>query len=257
MNAEELAEAMHVWGFDNRTLQSGKRSFPLEMIDQIASLFSPGDFYYYVLDLDCLKFDLVHGGTREVLGIEPDQFTLDGRLALMHPDDIPHLYEKEALATDFLYHRIEREDILSYKIVYLLRLRHAEGHYKTILHQEKALSVTDGKIHYLLGIHTDVTHLNISFNHNVSFRGYQKPSYYATYNNGMFTLGKSIYKSLFTKREVEIIQQISHGLTFNEMADRMHVSPHTVNTHKKNILLKSGCHNMSEVIARCIREGII
>ena len=257
MNAEELAKVMYDWGFDNRAFRPGKKTFPLEIIDQIASVFSPGDFYYYVLNFESLKLDFVHSGTQDVLGIGPDQFTLESRLELMHPDDLLHFHEKEALSTDFLYNRIPQEDVLSYKVVYLLRLRHAKGHYKTILHQEKALSLTDGKIHYLLGIQTDVTHLNISFNHNISFRGYLKPSYYATYNNGVFNLGESQLKGLFTKREIEIIQQISQGLNFNEIADRFYVSPHTVNTHKKNILLKSSCHHMSEVIAKCMREGVI
>lgn len=257
MNAEELERVMHVWGLDNKTLQPGKKKFPLEIIDHIASLFSPGDFYYYLINNESRKLDLVHGGIQEVLGIGPDQFTLESRLGLMHPDDLLHLHEKEALSIDFLYNNIAQEDILSYKIVYLLRLRHAQGHYKTILQQERALSVTDGKIHYVLGVHTDVTHLNISFNHNVCFKGNLKPSYYATYNNGVFTIGESPFKSRFTRREIEIILQVSQGLKFNEIADLMYVSPHTINTHKKNILLKSKCHNMAEVIAKCIREGVI
>lgn len=258
MNTEDLAKVMNVWESENKILRPGRNKFRLEIIDQIASLFSVGNFYYYVLNFETLKMDVVHKGTRDVLGIEPDQFTLESGMELMHPEDLSHLYEKESISTDFLYNQIPAENILLYKVVYMFRLRHINGHYKTILHQAKALSVSlDGKIQYVLGIHTDVTFLNLPFNHNVSFISNIKPSFYATYNNGVFHFEESDFKNLFTTREKEIIYQISVGQKFNEIAKRLFVSPHTVNTHKKNILIKSHCKNMPEVIAKCIREGVI
>ena len=258
MNTEDLAKVIQVWESGNKIERPDSRRIGLEILDQVASLFSAGNFYYYLLNFESLKFDLVHEGTQEVLGIAPEEFTLESGMELMHPDDLSHLYEKEAVSIDFLYTKIPAEDIPCYKVAYLLRMRHANGFYKTILHQAKALKISeDGKIQLVLGIHTDVTDLNIPFNHNVSFKGYHKPSYYATYHNGLFTLGENTFKNRFTKREKEIIQHISLGHKFKEIADKLYVSPHTINTHKKNILLKSDCKSMPEVIARCIREGII
>lgn len=258
MNTNDLAKVMNVWESENKILRPDKNKFSLEIIDQIASIFSVGDFYYYVLNFETLKMDVVHKGTRDVLGIEPEQFTLEGGMELMHPEDLSHLYEKESISTEFLYNKISIEDILLYKVVYMFRLRHINGRYKTILHQAKALSVSlDGKIQYVLGIHTDVTFLNIPFNHNVSFISNSKPSFYANYNKGVFNFEDNDFKHLFTPREIEIIHQISLGQKFNEIAEKLYVSPHTVNTHKKNILIKSNCNNMPEVIAKCIRYGVI
>lgn len=258
MNTKDLEKVMDVWQSDNKILRPDPNTFSIEIIDQIASLFSIGNFYYYVLNFENLKMEVVHIGTREVLGIEPNQFTLESGFELMHPDDLSHLYEKESISTEFLYNKIPLKDILLYKVVYMFRLRHTNGHYKTIMHQAKALSVSlDGKIQYVLGIHTDVTYLNIPFNHNVSFISNIKPSFYATYNNGNFNFKENDFKNLFTPREIEIIHQISLGQKFNEIAKKLYVSPHTINTHKKNILIKSDCNNMPEVIAKCIRHGVI
>ena len=258
MNAEDVLKVMNVWESENKILRPDKTKFSLEIIDQIAALFSVGNFYYYVLNFETLKMDVVHRGTREVLGIEPEQFTLQSGMQLMHPEDLERLHEKEAVSTDFMYGKISNEDMLLYKVIYMFRLRHTNGCYKTILHQAKALSVSlDGKIQYALGIHTDVTYLNIPFNHNVSFISAIKPSYYAIYNNGGYEFRENTFKNMFTPREIDIIHKISLGLKFNEIAEQLYISPHTVNTHKKNILIKSNCKSMPEVIAKCIREGII
>lgn len=258
MNAEDVSKVMNVWQSDNKILRPDKTKFSLEIIDQIAALFSVGNFYYYVLNFETLKMDVVHSGTREVLGIEPEQFTLQSGMQLMHPEDLARLYEKEAVSSDFMYGKISNEDMLLYKVVYMFRLKHSNGCYKTILHQAKALSVSlDGKIQYALGIHTDVTYLNIPFNHNISFISTIRPSYYAIYNNGVYTIKENAFKHVFTSREVDIIHKISLGKKFNEIAEQLHISPHTVNTHKKNILLKANCSNMAEAIAKCIREGVI
>ena len=41
-----------------------------------------------------------------------------------------------------------------------------------------------------------------------------------------------------TKREREIIQYIKQGLTNQEMAQTLHLSVYTVETHRKNIMQK-------------------
>ncbi|MDO9261080.1 MAG: LuxR C-terminal-related transcriptional regulator, partial [Flavobacteriaceae bacterium] len=249
MNKDDISKVMQVWESENKILKPTQKELYLEIIDQIASLFSVGKFYYYILNFENIKMELVHEGTREVLGIEPDQFTMRNALELMHPDDLAHLYEKELIAIDFLFNNIAVDDILLYKVVYLIRLKHLNGHFKTILHQAKALSVTeDGKIQYVLGIHTDVTYLNIPFNHNVSFISSKRPSYYAIKTGEFINFEEHTFKNQFTSREIEIIHQLSKGNNFNQIAKKLYVSPHTINTHKKNILSKSGCKNTPELI---------
>jgi len=58
-------------------------------------------------------------------------------------------------------------------------------------------------------------------------------------------------------REIDIIKSISEGKDFKNMATHFNVSPHTINTHKRNILKKSHCKNTAELVAKCIREGVI
>lgn len=51
--------------------------------------------------------------------------------------------------------------------------------------------------------------------------------------------------STLTKREIEILQELIQGLTSKEIAAKLNISIHTVITHRKNIILKTGIHSQS------------
>jgi DNA-binding NarL/FixJ family response regulator len=55
-------------------------------------------------------------------------------------------------------------------------------------------------------------------------------------------------KIKLTQREMEIIQLISEGLTSQEMADKLFISPRTVDTHRANLLKKLAVKNSMELI---------
>lgn len=58
-------------------------------------------------------------------------------------------------------------------------------------------------------------------------------------------------------REIEIVKLLSDQLTTKQIADKLHLSPLTIKTHRKNILLKLGMHNTAGVIKYAIEKGII
>jgi DNA-binding CsgD family transcriptional regulator len=258
MKNNGITKVMEVWEVHNKILKPVKKELYLEIIDQIANLFAAGSFYYYIFNFDTLKMEVVHEGIRTVLGIEPDHLSLEKLLNIMHPEDIEKMHKKEEIAVNFLLNTIPREELLHYKVVYLMRLKHADGTYKTILHQAKTLVVSDeGKIQQVLGIHTDISYLNIPFDHKISFISDKGPSYHVEEAGKEIKFIENDSKDKLSIREIEIIKKLSEGNNFNEIAALLFVSPHTINTHKKNILKKIGCKNSTELVARCIREGVI
>lgn len=60
-----------------------------------------------------------------------------------------------------------------------------------------------------------------------------------------------------TNSEKEIVKLIAEGLTTKEIANRKHLSFHTVNTHRKNIFRKLNVSNASELIMLAIKSGWI
>ena len=53
---------------------------------------------------------------------------------------------------------------------------------------------------------------------------------------------------IFTDREFEIIILIREGMDSQTIAEKLFISPHTVDTHRRNILKKTGKASTSELI---------
>lgn len=53
-----------------------------------------------------------------------------------------------------------------------------------------------------------------------------------------------------TKREIEIVKLISEGLTSQQMADKLFISPRTVETHRANLMKKVGVRNAIELVKK-------
>lgn len=60
-----------------------------------------------------------------------------------------------------------------------------------------------------------------------------------------------------TEREKEILQQIVFGLTKQQIADKLFLSFHTVNTHLKNIYNKLHVHSISGAVSKVYKENIL
>jgi DNA-binding NarL/FixJ family response regulator len=62
---------------------------------------------------------------------------------------------------------------------------------------------------------------------------------------------------LISERENEIITLIAEGYTNNEIAEKLFLSPHTVNTHRKNILAKLGANNTAAIVMYAVKTQLV
>lgn len=65
------------------------------------------------------------------------------------------------------------------------------------------------------------------------------------------------YITKVSRREIEIIQLISLGLTDKEIAPKTNISHHTVKDHRKRIMRKLDCHNAASIVRRAFELGIL
>jgi DNA-binding NarL/FixJ family response regulator len=64
-------------------------------------------------------------------------------------------------------------------------------------------------------------------------------------------------KLILTRREVEILSLISDGLTNQEIAGKLFICCSTVDSHRKNLLLKFGANNTARLIKMAVSKGVI
>jgi DNA-binding NarL/FixJ family response regulator len=60
-----------------------------------------------------------------------------------------------------------------------------------------------------------------------------------------------------TKREIEIIKLIADGLTSQQMADRLFISPRTVETHRANVMKKLTVKNAIELVKKAQQLNLL
>jgi DNA-binding NarL/FixJ family response regulator len=60
-----------------------------------------------------------------------------------------------------------------------------------------------------------------------------------------------------TKREQEVLKLIADGLTNQDIADKLFISPLTVDSHRKNLILKFDAKNTPSMINAAIVQGFL
>ncbi len=62
---------------------------------------------------------------------------------------------------------------------------------------------------------------------------------------------------VLTSREKEVLLLIAEGFTNAQIAEKLFVSPHTVDSHRKNLLTKFEVNNTAGLIKRAARNGLV
>lgn len=63
--------------------------------------------------------------------------------------------------------------------------------------------------------------------------------------------------SPLSRREHEILRLVAEGLTNQQIADQLFTSKRTVETHRQNVLEKTGCKNTASLISYASRQGLL
>lgn len=69
--------------------------------------------------------------------------------------------------------------------------------------------------------------------------------------------GDAPSESRLTPREREVVQLIAEGRTHQEVADLLHISARTVDTHCNNIMKKLDIHDSAGLVTYAIKNGIV
>lgn len=64
-------------------------------------------------------------------------------------------------------------------------------------------------------------------------------------------------KNELTDREIDVLRLVCQQLSTKEIADSLFISPKTVETHKTNLMIKTGVKNMAGLVIYAVQNNII
>ena len=71
---------------------------------------------------------------------------------------------------------------------------------------------------------------------------------------------QNLFMMLFNQissREKQVLLLIAQELTTNEIAQELYLSPHTVISHRKNLLIKMEAKNVAGLVRRGFESGLL
>jgi DNA-binding NarL/FixJ family response regulator len=77
-----------------------------------------------------------------------------------------------------------------------------------------------------------------------------------TEKNGAISQGSGESEKI-SKREIEILQLICKGYSNIEIAEKLFISPRTVDGHRANIISKTGAKNTANLVMYAIKHGLV
>jgi DNA-binding CsgD family transcriptional regulator len=73
-------------------------------------------------------------------------------------------------------------------------------------------------------------------------------------NNSLVHNGEDGYLS---EREIDVLKLLTKGMSNKETAEKLNISIHTVNTHRKNIMDKTGIRSLAGLTVYAVSKGVI
>jgi DNA-binding CsgD family transcriptional regulator len=205
--------------------------------------------FIYVLDfaLNAITFAK---GMKEFLGFDDGKMSIEKYLGLIHPQD-GDLVAK--IGKESILHSFANPNHNGDNVLYLsFRIKNKEGEYLKVLSQSSVfeLDMEGNMISSLVKV-SDLSFMED--NEVVKYKFLAANLNEEEFRKKVF----GVMYDLFTSRELDIIKEINNGHSNTEIGKILGISMHTVSTHRKKIMKKSGCHSAQELLLFCRKNGVL
>ena len=207
--------------------------------------------FFSVADMIRAKIVWASNRSTQMIGIRPGELDAYHLIEATHPEDLEkHILGRSKafnLAFD-LYKTGKGNAVQSMNI----RIRNSLGEYPDLLFQLYFFYST--KPHntvYILGVHTNIDSFKVKRGSYHYYVG-NDLSYFRYPDKELLMAGNPL-----STHEFEIVKLIAQGLSSSEIAGKLFRSSYTINTHRRNILIKTGKNTISELIYDLQKKGLL
>jgi hypothetical protein len=218
---------------------------------KLEELTCENDQYFQVFDLGQMKFLFTSNNIFQMIGVSAVEINPGHYTQRIHPDDEERLGQARARV-----YKMEREIFHAQKgsalTSYNLRIRNASGNYNNLFVQDYMFfSPIPYKAVFLIQVVTNIDWYKAKKDRFHHYAG-NDLSLFRFPDERLLEIGPDL-----SYREFEIIRLIEAGLSSKEIAEKLFLSMHTVNTHRSNILEKSGKPHISDLIYEFKEIGLL
>jgi DNA-binding CsgD family transcriptional regulator len=221
------------------------------LILQLEEFMEKTDQFFYVADTLQMKILFTSKRSSQMIGIIPEELSFYHFMEATHPDDLQRLNlgrTKLIGRAQDIFIAKKGEILLSTNF----KIRNSTGRYSNLLVQNylfyssKPYSTT-----FIFKLHTNIDWCK-KIRHGYHYYIGNDFSYFRFPDDELLSRG-----NVFSKREFEIIRLIEAGLSTEQIAEKLFLSPLTVNTHRANILEKSGKSHIPDLIYELKEQGLL
>jgi len=217
---------------------------------ELEKLTEKNDQFFVLADFIHIQVLYTSKRSLQMIGIEPAFVSPYHFFEATHPDDI----ERHSRGRSKLFKMAQQLFIDEKGHALLsanLKLRNPSGGYSEMLFQCYLFySTIPYKTVYLLEVHTNIDWFKSTKNKYHNYVG-DDLSYFRYPDEELLEIGNKL-----SDREFEILKLIESGLSSEQVAEKLFLSVHTVNTHRGNILSKTGFNTISELIIDFHKRGL-
>jgi len=221
------------------------------LVVELDQMLEKNNQFFYVGDILQMKFHYVSKQCIKMLGIEPDELSPYHFFEATHPDDM----QRHTLGRAKLFkmaHDLYAEEKGTSLLSLNLKLRNPRGGYSEILIQLYLYySEIPYKSVFVIKVHTLIEGFKKNKN-GIHFYAGTDTSLFRYPDKELLMIGNPL-----SDREIEIVKLIEAGLTTEQIAGKLFLSHYTVNTHRGNILEKTGKTHISDVIYDLTEKGLM
>lgn len=213
----------------------------------------------FLIDYKSMGFPFIGHNVRQVLGHRADAYR-EGGLEFSFHQNKDFAFLNRDIFEDRAAFMTANPGFNLEKLRFSMGYRYSDerGRLRSILQRHTITELADGiNPAGILGFCLDVT------DHTPDTRIFHQIE---TYNESLEYWEPVVTKEYFphidedkllSKRELEILKWVMEGSSSKQIADRLFVSIHTINAHRKNMLRKTNSRNMTEVANYAMRHRLV
>jgi DNA-binding CsgD family transcriptional regulator len=207
--------------------------------------------FFYIGDLIHIRIIFTSQGSEDMLGIEPEMLETGSLYKSTHPTD---LHRMNLARLRLFKTGTELLEQINGPIFYSIPF-YLIGKIGKPIHVLFQGYIFNSKIPhetvFVLFVHTDISNLQIPkhlYHHYIG----NDASMFRVPNESLLDSGYT-----FSDREFEILQLLAHGMDSDKIAEKLFLSTHTVNTHRRNLLKKTNKSFTHELVIELMEKGIL